>query len=121
MLIIPGLLVILGPIAGLVYACRHRSLAALRMLNVFWWLGSMLSGYYVLLAWLDRRYSENWAMLGVIFFSLPYILVTAPLLAAELAATRKWPPGGVRAVRLSSLALLVFLVFQAVTGILSCR
>lgn len=103
----------------LVIGIRGRKEIALLVLNLFWWLGSFISAYFTWLAWQDRGYSENWAMICFLFCSFPYIVITGVLAAAELFFIRKWQSGKIIPIRLTSLILLIFLIFQIFIGFIS--
>ena len=106
-------------IAGLTIGLLNRSAGVLLALNFFWWLVSFPSAYFVYLAWLDRGYSENWGALGFFYFTLPFAVLTILLLLALLYFMGKWEDGPANAPRISSLALLVFLVLQLIIGFIS--
>ncbi|MBN1993147.1 MAG: hypothetical protein JW953_10620 [Anaerolineae bacterium] len=114
------LLFVLSSLGGLAVGLYYQKTILLLALNILWWLGSFISAYFVCLAWLDRSYSENWAMLGFIFFSLPYILLTAIMLMLELFFTRQWPGDKTRQwLKWTATLLLIFLAFQLVGGFVS--
>ena len=112
-------LFILSSIVWLVIGLKGGKAIALLTLNLYWWLGSFVSAYFTLLAWQDRGYSENWAMIGFIFFSLPYILTTIVLIIVELFFIRKWQSDKTKAIKFTSVILLFFLIFQIIIGFLS--
>ncbi len=116
-MIVPILAVfILGSVGGLVAGLYYRNVVILFVLNGLWWVGSFISAYFVWLAWLDRGYSENWAMIGFMIFSLPYGLLTLIMLFVELFFTRRWQGNKPKLLRLVSILLLTFLVFQLILG-----
>lgn len=110
---------ILGSVGGLITGLYYRNVIVLFALNSVWWVTSFISAYFVWLAWLDRGYSENWAMIGFMIFSLPYGLLTLIMLFMELFFTRKWHGNKLELLRLLSILLLMFLIFQLIVGFLS--
>ena len=62
----------------------RRSRNFLVALSVLLWLSSLLSAYFVSWGWLERSYSENWAMYGVLFISLPVIIANGVFTVAVL-------------------------------------
>lgn len=110
---------VLSSIVWLVIGIRGRKEIALLMLNLYWWLGSFVSAYFTWLAWQDRGYSENWAIIGFMFCSLPYILITGVMVGSELFIIRKWQSGKIKSIKLTSVSLLIFLIFQLLVGSLS--
>lgn len=120
MMIIPILILFIGSsVLALVIGLRSGNAAILLVLNIFWWIGSFISGYLTWLVWQDRKYSENWAMIGFIFFALPYILLTASMISAELFFIRGWQDSPAELLRLSGIVLLIFLMSQLIVGLLS--
>ncbi len=107
---------VLGSLGGLVAGLYYRNVAVFLILNSLWWVGSFISAYFVWLAWLDRGYSENWAMIGFIVGSLPYSLLTITMLSLELFFTRNWYGNKVKLLRLTAILLLTFLIFQLMIG-----
>jgi hypothetical protein len=107
---------ILGSVGGLMAGLYYRNVIVLFALNSLWWVGSFISAYFVWLAWLDRGYSENWAMIGFMIFSLPYGLLTLMMLFAELFFIRKWHGNNLKPLRLVSILLLTFLMVQLIAG-----
>ncbi|HUT76780.1 MAG TPA: hypothetical protein VM285_03785 [Polyangia bacterium] len=109
-------MVALVSIVWLNIAIRGRREVALQLLNLIWWAGSFGAAYFTWLAWCDRGYSENWAMIGFMFFALPYLVMAGVLAGAELFAIRKWREGRTKAIRLTAVSLLGFLLFQMLAG-----
>ncbi len=107
---------ILGSVGGLTAGLYYRNVIVLLALNSLWWIGSFISAYFVWLAWLDRGYSENWAMIGFLIFSLPYGLLTLIMLFVQLFFTRKGYGSKLKPLRLVSILLLMFLIFQLIIG-----
>lgn len=116
MLIPIFILFIVCSVVWLIWGVQTHSVKLLVALNLLWWMGSFVSAYFVGLAWIDREYSENWAMLGFIFMSLPYIVVTGSLLVIMLFFVRKWQSNYLYGL---SLGLLLFLTVQLMAGFLS--
>jgi len=121
MLIPIAVLFFLFSAVGLGIGLRRRNAAILMAMNAVWWAASCVSGYFVWLAWLDRGYSENWAMIGVIFFSAPAAGLTLILASIELALIRKWKEKPFKAIKVLSLGLLMFLLLQIIVGLLIAR
>ena len=103
-------------VVWLIWGVQTHSVKLLVTLNVLWWVGSFVSAYFVGLAWIDREYSENWAMLGFIFIALPYIVIIGSLLLFMLFFVRKWQNKYLSGM---SLGLLLFLTLQLMAGFLS--
>ena len=110
---------ILLSIAWLISGAKGRNETVLLTLNLFWWLSSFAAAYFTWLAWQDRGYSENWAMIGFIYISFPYILITGMMVSAELFFIRKWQSSKTKMIKLASIGLLIFLLFQMLIGFLS--
>ncbi len=98
---------------------QGRKEIALLMLNLYWWLGSFVSAYFTWLAWQDREYSENWAMIGFMLCSFPYFIITGVMAVTELFFIRKWQSNNTKIIKLTLVSLLIFLVFQMLAGFLS--
>ena len=111
-----AILLILGSVSGLILGLQYKNAIVLLALNIWWWLGAFVSAYFTWLAWQDRGYSENWAMLGFIFFALPYLLLIGLMALAKLFFIRSWPDNMAKLLRISSLGLLLFLLFQLIVG-----
>jgi hypothetical protein len=58
--------------ALLVIGAYDRKRPALYALKCLWLPGVVLAAYLTQDAWKDRSYSENWAVIGVVFFVLPF-------------------------------------------------
>jgi len=112
-------LFLLSSLVWLIIGIQGKKYTSLLILNVCWWLGSFVSAYFVWLAWQDRGYSENWAMIGFIFFSLPYLVITGFMTGAELFFIRKWQNPETKIIKRTSFILLIFLLFQMAAGFLS--
>jgi len=112
-------LFILSSIVWLFISINGRKEIGLFILNLYWWLGSIVPAYFAWLTWQDRGYSENWAMIGFMMFSLPYLVITGVMIVAELIFIRKWQGGKTKTIKMTALSLLIFLVFQMVVGLLS--
>jgi len=112
-------LFLVASIVWLAIGVNGRKETALLALNVFWWLGAFVSAYFVWFTWQERAYSENWAAIGFLFCSVPYILITGAMVSVELFCIRKWDGGKTRPIKWTAAGLLVFLLSQMITGILS--
>jgi hypothetical protein len=110
---------IIVSIVGLITGLYYRNVVVLFVLNLVWWIGSFISAYFVWLAWLDRGYSENWAMIGFMSFSLPISIPTIIMLSIELFFIRKRHDNQYNILRLVSILLLSFLVLQMIMGVFS--
>lgn len=119
MLIPVFILFVAASAAWLAAAIPGRRETWLLALNVLWWLGSFVSACLTWLAWQDRGYSENWAMIGFMFVSLPYIAAAGIMAGLELFFIRKWQGGKARTIRLMAAGLLVFLALQLAAGLMS--
>lgn len=119
MLIPVFLLFIVCSLIALIIGLRSQNTTLLFALNMFWSSGSLLSAYLTGLVWQDRNYSENWAMIAFIFFVLPYILLTAGMISAELFFIRGWEDRPAKLLRLSGIVLLIFMMSQLIVGLLS--
>ena len=87
-------------------------------LNVVWWLLSFASAFFTGWAWLDRSYSENWAMYGFFFFSVPVIIIVSLLVILVIFIARVRKIENMRRLEISFYLLLLFLAAQAVIGFL---
>ncbi len=115
MLLLPILLIFLIiSITLLIIGVCFKHTAALLLLNLLWWAGSLVSGYFAWLAWEGQPHSGNWATIGFMFFSLPYIITTGALVITEMAYIRHWQ--GNDTLKLISGGLLVFLLMQVWMG-----
>jgi nitrate reductase gamma subunit len=106
-------------VALLVLGIREHKLYILFLLIIVWLLGSLFSLYFVIQVWMSRMYSENWAMLGFFFFTVPYALVTGCMIGAELFFVRKWEDKKIILLRFASVFILLFLLLQLIFGIVT--
>jgi hypothetical protein len=104
---------------GLTVGLRRRSMATLFALSFFWWLGAFVSAYFAYLAWMDRSYSENWAMIGFCYLALPYIAITIVLIPIKLYFLQRWSGRQAKLLQFSLIALFTFLVLQMIAGFMS--
>ncbi|MEW6406385.1 MAG: hypothetical protein AB1649_31765 [Chloroflexota bacterium] len=104
---------------GLVIGLWRKNVPTLSILSALWWLGAFVSAYFTFLAWMDRGYSENWAMMGFLYLALPYAAPVIVLLLIELYFLRRWNSRQARALQSSAIALLTFLVLQMIAGFMS--
>lgn len=119
MIIKVSILFLLFSTVGLVIGLLRRSVPTLFALSLFWWLGAFVSACFVYLAWMDRHYSENWALIGFIYLALPYAALTVVLILIVLYFTRRWGDKQVKPLRSSLFALLTFLALQMIVGYVS--
>ena len=94
---------------------KNRS--ALWALSILLWLTSFLSAFFVGWAWLERSYSENWAMLGVLIVSLPVVAMNGVMAVAALIVASVRGVEGRRPLCISIYLLLLFLAVQIAIGI----
>jgi hypothetical protein len=85
-LIAPPLIVI--SVALLLMGARAAKPWALHILHGTWVPGVAVAAYLTADAWKGSAYSENWAMIGVIFFVWPYTVFVVSLAITELALLR---------------------------------
>ena len=100
----------------LVLGIQNRKISLLLVVNLLWWLDSFISLYFTWLVWNDRGYSEHWALYGFVFLALPKILLIGIMAVVQLVLVRPWQTRYIKLIRVSSLLLLLFLVFQLVVG-----
>ena len=103
----------------IIIAVRNGSRLIFAALSIMWWLCSLVSAFFVGWAWLDRGYSENWAMYGFFFLSIPVIIATGVMAVAAIVAARVRKIENMRNLALSLYLLLVFLAAQLVVGVLA--
>lgn len=103
----------------LVVGLVNRNGIILLSLHAAWWLLSLVSAFFTGWAWLERGYSENWAMYGIFFISLPVIatISVSVIPAMIFGRIRKIEP--MRRLELSGCLLLLFLAAQVVVGFLA--
>ncbi|OGP94240.1 MAG: hypothetical protein A2Z19_05070 [Deltaproteobacteria bacterium RBG_16_54_18] len=117
-MLIPAVsLYIILSVALVVVGGVKKNRTALAVLSVLLWLCSILSAFFVGWAWLERSYSENWAMYGVLFISLPGIISTGVLAVSALMVAAARGIENRKPVCLSLYILLLFLAVQVVMGI----
>jgi hypothetical protein len=85
------------------------------------WLMAAVSAVPVVWAWQERAYSENWAMIGVMFVSVPLIFAIVTLGAVFLfrGRTKKMPRS--KAMTLNFSLLGVFLAAQVLLIFLTAK
>ncbi|MDM8538252.1 hypothetical protein QUF70_15975, partial [Desulfobacterales bacterium HSG17] len=110
---------LLSSIVWLIIGISRKNEITLIVLNLYWWIGSFVSAHFVWLVWQSRNYSENWAMIGFIFCSLPYLITTVFMINVKLFYIRKWKSKKGKAIQLASVGLLFFLIFQIIVGFIS--
>ncbi|MFH1489090.1 MAG: hypothetical protein ABII06_09310 [Pseudomonadota bacterium] len=94
-----------------------KSRTVLAALTILLWLSSLLSAFFVGWAWLERSYSENWALYGVLFISLPLIVSNGVLAVASLIVASVRGIERRKQVFQSLCLLLLFLAVQVAMGI----
>ncbi len=114
MLIPVGILLALFLVGFLIAGIAKKSLVLLAMFSILMWLGSLVSAIFVVWAWLERGYSENWAMYGVFFISFPLIATTGLLAIVALVASAVRRIENRKRICLSLYLLLLFLAGQMV-------
>ena len=119
MILQASILFVLISAVGLTFGLLRRSIPALFALNLLWWLGAFVSAYFAFLAWVDRGHSENWAVIGFMYLTLPFAVPAVVLSLIELYFLRKWSGGQVRLLRSGVVALLAFLLLQIFAGFIS--
>jgi len=117
---IPLIAIVLLFSAGLLTLGWWRQNAVLLFtINGVWWLGAAGSAYLVWLVWQERAYSENWAAMGFFFGTVPFAAVTGFLTLTELFFLRRWQGSSKKALRISALFFLAFLLAQIIVGLAS--
>jgi hypothetical protein len=111
-----GLFVALSATLIIVGASR-RSRSYLAALSILLWLSSFLSAYFVGWAWLERSYSENWAMYGVLLVSLPVVVANSVFAVAALIVASVRDIERRNPICLSLYIQLLFLAIQVAIGI----
>ena len=91
----------------------------LAAINLLFWLASAASAIAISWVWRDRGMGENWAIMGVVFFSFPIILVTFILAIATIIAIRVKKVARMGFQQVSLCLLLLFLILQVVFGVMS--
>lgn len=114
------LFMVLG-VGLLAAAASRRSRVLFAVLAGLLWLPALGSAFFVGWAWLERAYSENWAMYGLLFISLPAIGATSVLTIATIAAARLRLAGRFARLELALYLLLLFLLAQVGFGIWAWR
>ena len=109
--VISGALIIIGIL--------KKSRNVFSVLSIILWLCSLVSAFFVGWAWLERAYSENWAMYGFFFISLPIIFTAGVLALSMIIATKMRRIDNMKDVCLRLYLLLIFLAAQIVVGFFS--
>ncbi|HDQ03985.1 MAG TPA: hypothetical protein ENN23_05355 [Deltaproteobacteria bacterium] len=91
----------------------------LSALSIILWLCSLVSAFFVGWAWLERAYSENWAMYGFFFISLPIIITAGVLATVTILAVKVRKIENMKEILLRLYLLLIFLAAQVVVGFFS--
>ena len=93
-----------------------HSKAALTALISLWWIAGGISAVFTCWAWMDRGYSENWALIGFMFVSLPIIASTLVMAVTLVVLGRVRRIGPVQKAGVSIYLLTGFLVIQTLAG-----
>jgi hypothetical protein len=109
--LLSAVLVVLGVV--------KKSGRILMAVSIVWWVCSLVSAFFVGWAWLERAYSENWAMYGFFFISLPIIVTTGVMAVAAIVAARLRKIDNMKHVAISLYLLLLFLAAQLAVGIMA--
>ena len=117
LVVIVGLIALAIVVAGI----SKRNPKALLRASVFFWLLAVASAVPVVWAWRERAYSENWAMLGVMFVSAPLIFTILILVAVPLILARKKKMPIKKATIINLSLLIVFLVLQVALVAMTAR
>ena len=118
-LVLVGITLVVVSVVLAVIGARENNEWALFAVNLLWILGAVVAGYFTYMAWIDRVHSENWAMIGVIFFVWPYTLVASVLGTIEFVLLRKRRGRAVAIARATTIACIVFLIAMSVMGLLA--
>jgi len=119
MLIPIGILLALCSVTLLIASITKKSRVLLAIFSILMWLGSLASALFIGWAWLERGYSENWAMYGVFYISFPLIATTGLLAIAALIASAVRRIEKRQRICLSLYLLLLFLAAQIVIALIS--
>ncbi len=119
MLIPIGILLALCSVTLLIASIAKKSRVLLAIFSILMWLGSLASALFIGWAWLERGYSENWAMYGVFYISFPLIATTGLLAIAALIASAVRRIEKRQRICLSLYLLLLFLAAQIVIALIS--
>lgn len=117
MLFLAVLLYIVISAILLVVSALKKSRTVLAAVSILLWLSSLPSAFFVGWAWLERSYSENWAMYGVFFISLPVIVSDSVLAVASLIVASVRGIERTKRVFQGLYLLLLFLAIQVFMGI----
>ncbi len=117
LVVIVGLIALAIVVAGI----SKRNPKALLRASVFFWLLAVASAVPVVWAWRERAYSENWAMLGVMFISVPLILTVLVLGTVMLIVAKLKKMPLTKATTISLFSLGAFLVCQVLLIFLTAR
>jgi hypothetical protein len=108
------LVVILAVVALVIIltATKSHNRKLLSISTALLWLMAVVSAIPVVWAWKERAYSENWAMIGVMFVSIPLILAILALGAVFLIKGRTKKAPRTKSSNLNLFLLGVFLAAQ---------
>jgi membrane-bound metal-dependent hydrolase YbcI (DUF457 family) len=116
MLIPTILFILLIALILLAIGAARKSIALLATLVGGLWLMAFVSAFFVGWAWLERNFSENWALYGVLYFSLPITACASALAGVTIIAARLRKIRNFRKIEISLYLLLLFLIVQAAFG-----
>lgn len=103
----------------IVAAGVRRNRRFLVILSVLMWLSSIISACFIWIAWQERAYSENWAMLAVFLISAPVIIINGILSLAALVVSYFREIPGRKPVCYNVYILLMFLAIQVIAALMA--
>ena len=106
-------------VAVIAFSFLNKSRMALSFLTASLWLLSFVSAFFVVWAWLERGYSENWAMYGFFFISLPIMALVFPTSLVAIIGTRLRKIENAGRIIFWLYLLLAFVLAQAAAGFLA--
>jgi hypothetical protein len=104
-------------VALLAVGILKKSRRILAGLVISWWICSLASAFFIGWAWSERSYSENWAMYGVLFISLPIIVAVGVLATAAVIAAKLRKIENMKKIAVALYLLLLFLAAQVGIGL----
>ena len=103
----------------LVFGTVYQKPGALYALKCVWLPGLVVATYLTADAWGGRSYGENWAVIGVVFFVLPFAGLVTLEAGLEFLLLKGNRAPHAKANRIVSLAFVVSLLALSIIGILS--
>ncbi len=94
-------------------AIKNSNAKFIKILTIFWWLASVSSACFIAYAWSQGANTENWAMYGVFFESIPIIILTAIFAIITIILIRKKKAENAERQCKPLYLLLIFLLTQA--------